>query len=305
MTESEQVFLLILIVNTLVAIGYLVCCMVRYGRKAPRRKEYWIKTVVMLICPLVGPAFFLFVWLVYYLLFHQDVDLEDVVFSKERVETHLKADEEREGNMVSIEEALVICDKDNLRALVMNVVRGDVEKSLASIALALNSEDSETSHYAATVLRDVLNEFREQVQELYIAMNRREKGWEEYARLLIEYMHNILEQKVFQETEQDEFIDMMEQACLMLYEQMYYRLKPGYIQWLCDLLLGARKYDHIQRWCDRSRELYPNELSTYVCYLKYYFTVEKKKEFFEELDRLKQSDIVIDRETLELIRTFA
>ena len=91
MTRSEQVFLLILILNTMVAIGYLIRCMVRNGWKAPRRKEYWIKTIVMIICPLVGPAFFFAVWFVYYLLFHQDVDLEDVVFSKERVETHLKS----------------------------------------------------------------------------------------------------------------------------------------------------------------------------------------------------------------------
>lgn len=305
MTGAEQVFVLILILNTLTAIGYFICCNVRYGWNAPRRKECWMKTIIMLLCPLIGPLFFLFVWFCYYLLFHQDVDLEDVVFSKERVETHLMADEELEGNMVPIEEALVVCDKDNLRSLMMNVVRGDVEKSLSSIALALNSEDSETSHYAATVLRDALNEFRQQVQELYIAMNRKEQGWDDYACILVEYMQKILSQGVFQENEQEEFIDQMEQACLLLYEQMYYRLKPTYIQWLCDLLLGVRRYDHMQKWCERSRDLYPNELSTYVCYLKYYFTVEKKKEFFEELDRLKHSDIVIDRETLELIRTFS
>lgn len=304
MTRSEQVFLLILILNTMVAIGYLICCTIRNGWKAPRRKEYWIKTIVMIICPLVGPVFFFAVWFVYYLLFHQNVDLEDVVFSKERVETHLKADEEQEGNMVPIEEALVVCDKDNLRTLVMNVVRGDVEKSLSSIALALNSEDSETAHYAATVLRDVLNDFRGQVQELHIAINRKEKGWDDYACILIEYMHSILSQDVFQEAEQTEFIAIMEEACLLLYEQMYYRLKPVYIQWLCDLLLGVREYERMRKWCERSRDLYPDELSTYVCYLKYYFTVEKKKEFFEELDRLKKSNIVIDRETLELIRTF-
>lgn len=305
MTGAEQVFVLILILNTLTAIGYFICCSVRYGWNAPQSKECWMKTIIMLLCPLIGPLFFLFVWFCYYLLFHQDVDLEDVVFSKERVETHLMADEEQEGNMVPIEEALVVCDKDNLRSLMMNVIRGDVEKSLSSIALALNSEDSETSHYAATVLRDALNEFRQQVQELYIAMKRKEQGWDDYACILVEYMQKILSQGVFQENEQEEFIDQMEQACLLLYEQMYYRLKPTYIQWLCDLLLGVRKYDHMKKWCERSRELYPNELSTYVCYLKYYFTVEKKKEFFEELDRLKHSDIVIDRETLELIRTFS
>ena len=142
MTRSEQVFLLILILNTMVAIGYLICCMVRNGWKAPRRKEYWIKTIVMIICPLVGPAFFFAVWFVYYLLFHQNVDLEDVVFSKERVETHLKADEEQEGNMVPIEEALVVCDKDNLRTLVMNVGAFYVSLLLKRRHITVGTQDS-------------------------------------------------------------------------------------------------------------------------------------------------------------------
>ena len=56
---------------------------------------------------------------------------------------------------------------------------------------------------------------------------------------------------------------------------------------------------------DKSRELYPAELSTYTCYLKLYFTEGNKKHFFDELEKLKNSDIVIDRETLELIRIFS
>ena len=50
--------------------------------------------------------------------FRQEVDLEDVIFSKERIKTHLKADEERERNMVPIEEALAVSDRKNLRMLV-------------------------------------------------------------------------------------------------------------------------------------------------------------------------------------------
>ena len=47
----------------------------------------------------------------------------------------------------------------------LNVIRGDLQDSLESIALALNSSDSETSHYAASVLRDELNDFRVNVQK--------------------------------------------------------------------------------------------------------------------------------------------
>ena len=39
--------------------------------------------------------------------------------------------------------------------------------------------------------------------------------------------------------------------------------------------------------------------------VKLYFTEGNKKHFFDELEKLKNSDIVIDRETLELIRIFS
>lgn len=61
--------------------------------------------------------------------------------------------------MAPLEESLAVSDKRNMRMLMLNVIRGDMQKSLESITMALNSEDSETSHYAASVLRDELNDF--------------------------------------------------------------------------------------------------------------------------------------------------
>ncbi|MCI6203241.1 MAG: hypothetical protein MR663_04900 [Lachnospiraceae bacterium] len=305
MSISEQAFIVVLILNTLVAVIYGIWNFIQCRIREKSVKEYMIRMVIMLMCPVVGPMFFAVIKLIGVLFFRQNVDLADVIFSKERVTTYLHADEEQESNVVPIEEALVICDKGNLRNLMMNVVRGDVEESLASIALALNSDDSETSHYAATVLRDVLNDFRAHTQELFIVMNRNEKDSCEYACLLIEYMNGVLKQEVFQEAEQRSFVDMMEKACDYLYERDWRRLTPQYIGWLCDLFLKIQSYDKMKLWSDRGRDMYPDELIIYVCYLKYYFTVGKKKQFFEELDRLKQSDIVIDKETLELIRTFS
>lgn len=305
MSISEQAFIVVLILNTLVAVIYGIWNFIQCRIREKSVKEYMIRMVIMLMCPVVGPMFFAVIKLIGVLFFRQNVDLADVIFSKERVTTYLHADEEQESNVVPIEEALVICDKENLRNLMMNVVRGEVEESLASIALALNSDDSETSHYAATVLRDVLNDFRAHTQELFIVMNRNEKDSCEYACLLIEYMNGVLKQEVFQEAEQRSFVDMMEKACDYLYERDWRRLTPQYIGWLCNLFLKIQSYDKMKLWSDRGRDMYPDELIIYVCYLKYYFTVGKKKQFFEELDRLKQSDIVIDKETLELIRTFS
>ena len=193
MTVTEKRFCIVLLINMAVAIFYVVWSSL--GRREGKKTDILMKGIVMFLCPVVGPLFF-FAGLVFNkVFFRQNVDLEDVIFSKERVKTHLRADEEREGNLVPIEEALAISDKDSLRTLVMNVVRGDVQNSLASISLALNSEDTETSHYAATVLRDALNDFRKRSQELYLQMKQDGCDAAEAACILIEYMYGVLIQE--------------------------------------------------------------------------------------------------------------
>ena len=132
-----------------------------------------------------------------------------IIFSKERVKTHAKADEERERNLVPLEEALAVSDKKNLRMLMLNVIRGDLQDSLESIALALNSSDSETSHYAASVLRDELNDFRVNVQKIYTDMKEEKEEQTDAETMLIDYMKRILCQKVFTEIEQAKFVQMM------------------------------------------------------------------------------------------------
>ena len=92
------------------------------------RRAFFIRFIVMVLCPVVGPAFFLCSYLIYKTVFRQAVDLEDVIFSKERVQTHLKADEERERNMAPLEESLAVSDKRNMRMLMLNVIRGDMQK---------------------------------------------------------------------------------------------------------------------------------------------------------------------------------
>ena len=76
------------------------------------RRTYLISRNCMVLCPIVGSTFsFSESILIYMTIFRQEVDLDDVIFSKERVKTNVKADEERERNLVPIEEALAVSDK--------------------------------------------------------------------------------------------------------------------------------------------------------------------------------------------------
>lgn len=68
---------------------------------------------------------------------------------------------------------------------------------------------------------------------------------------------------------------------------------------------GFKKIPETEKWCMRLARQHGNALAAYTCRLKLYFTMGEKEKFFEVLQELKESDIIIDNETLELIRIFS
>ena len=90
MNALPQWFAYFLIGNCLVVLGYALLNLLWPGEK---NRSWEIRAAVMLLCPGVGACFFLVSWLMYRLVFRTPVDLSDVVFSKERVESVTKSNE--------------------------------------------------------------------------------------------------------------------------------------------------------------------------------------------------------------------
>lgn len=396
----------ILIVNTLVVLAYWIW---NHFREKGKRGGYRLRCITMLLCPIVGVCYFFFGWLYFRLFFREPVDLDDVIFSKDRVKTNLKADENAERNFVPLEEAIAVTDKDNTRFLMMEVVRRDISNSLTTIALALRSEDSEVSHYAASVLSETLGVFRVNVQKLYQHVTELEKdvaahdrehspvrtpagmraaratGKEvpkesekeadreivvdeeeeetprdfsdavreaekpgEYAefyreedirertlreaykqgliardgipdeesasveqkleeeigdaRELMDSLYRVLRQKVFSALEQQTYSDMMEEMAELIDRRDV--LQPYELESIALQRMDAGDYSTSEKWCERSLELYPQSLVGYTCKLKLYFSTDDQTSFFNTLNALKQSNITLDHETLEMVRVF-
>ncbi len=296
-----NLFLLLLLVNTLLVFFYLLWKLLH--RQANRR-NCLNRSVVMLLCPAVGPCFFFCAYLFYRLFFSAPVDLEDVVFSKVRARMFIHAEEERERNLAPLEEAIEVADKEELRNLMMNVVRGDIRNSLSSIALAMNSEDTETAHYAASVLQDTLNDFRMNVQKQYALVLEKGEDWYRCADALIEYMNHVLRQKVFTDLEQTDYVRKLEEVCELLFTEEPEHMNSGHFEAVSLRLLEIEDFKASERWCERAAARYPNTLSTWSCLLKLYFASGQRQRFFQAMEELKSSSVVIDRDTLELIRVF-
>jgi hypothetical protein len=312
-TGAEISLFWVIAANTAIALSVIIWGVLllpgldklRHIDRPKKRLQYVFRGMVIFMCPLLGILFFASSEAFRKLFFRKEVDLAGVVFSKEHVETMMKADEERGRNLAPLEETMAVSDKDSLRGLMMNVIRGDTQKSLAAIALALNSQDSETAHYAASVLRDELNGFRMQVQKLFKEIKSEDDNQVACCVILVEYMNDVLAQKVFADVEQHNFVMQMEETCDILYHKDPEKMESNYYEWICMRLMEIKAYEMMEKWAKRGMEEYPDELSSYTCMLKLYYSTQNQEMFFQVLNALKKSPIVLDNSTLDLIRVFS
>ena len=245
MSQRMRYFILLMLINLVVVVIYLIF---EHLRRKEKYASIWMKAGMMLLCPVVGPLFLLGSFLLYKLFASQGMDLSDVVFSKERTDTLQRPDEDVEKNMVALEEALEVSDKKSLRTLMMNVIRGDYKHSLSAIALALNSEDSETAHYAASVLQEVLNDFRTGVHERYRLCLVEDEKQAENCIHLIEYMNPIIEQKVLTDLEQHSMAERMDEVLEKAWILDSQKISSTMYEKICQSLLDVKEYETCGKW---------------------------------------------------------
>ena len=304
MTRSGIIFCIMLILNTLIAVGYLLWYLI-FKKDTDNRRQYVMHTVIMLLCPVVGILYFFLAFLKYHFVKLGERDLTDVEFSKKRHIPRVKADEERERNIVAVEEAILVSDQEKKRANMLNVLLGETEESYSAIALALDSDDSEVAHYAASFLQSKMDTFREKVrktQQKIAESDIQEEECQEQVLELIRYMNHMLKQKVFTRVEQVDFVAQMEQLCEILFQNARNKMTQKCYESIMGRMMELQDYEKAELWGDRFREQYPDLLASYTLRLKLYFETKEKDKFFEVLDQLRASPVVVDNKTLELIR---
>lgn len=323
MTSAEKRFLWVVLLNLLASGCYLLSGLLRSRKTAAQNhrgahaaarharipqavsaKPYLLKAMVMLLCPVIGPLYFLAGYLVQRLLFYKQVDLSARLFSKTKADLIPKPDEERAKELAPFEEALAVSDKQRLRALTLHILRREVTDSADMLAKALNSTDPETAHYAASALQEVLNDFRLTMQKMTEQLGQEAGNDTGIERRIIDYAERVLKQRVFTEPEQIKYTRMMERAAEAFYRKKPEQLQPEQYEKVCLCLLECRMYPEMERWCCRFAEQYPEHPAAYTCRLKLYFSAGERERFFAVLEELKRAQVQPDRDTLELVRVF-
>ncbi|NLL75922.1 MAG: hypothetical protein GX235_01540 [Clostridiales bacterium] len=292
--------IVICILNVLVAFGVFVwACFQKKGRRSTGFLAAWF----IFIVPFLGLLYLLLGYLISFLNRKKAVDMSDVSFSQEREKLVLPPDQETELNYVPIQDAMEVSDTLSLRRLILDALRNDAKRTVASIAVAMNSRDTETSHYAASVILDALSEFRSTAQNM-IEHTQKLPEDVEMNLLTFNYIHDVLKMKIMTNMEQEAYIYTLDNVAENLFTHNLWYMTATHYLWMTDWFLSLKDYNMADKWVSRASKYRPYVLDTFKARLHLYYNQHNQPAFFECLNELRESDVKADEEILNLFRLY-
>lgn len=290
--------LLILIVNSLVSITVFILAFF-----SKNRSRMFILSWFIFIVPLIGGLYILLGLLFNYLTKKRNVDLSEVSFSREGEKLILPPNKEAEMNYVPIYDAIAVSHRASLRNLLLNTMLSNAKSKISSIAVAINSDDTESSHYAASMIMDLLSDLRRDAQNMIEIVKRLPEDVE-MNLITFEFIYDFISLNIMSAVEQEAFVYTLDDLGENLFKyNLWYMTASHYLK-LTDLFIYIKDYQRAEKWCQRADKYRPNMLDTYKAKLHLFFNQHNYNAFFQCLKSLKNSDISIDKEIIDLIRTY-
>ena len=296
---SEQIVLLILLVNVLVSLVVFIWDVVR-----KKGNFAFVHLFVMLFCPLIGPMCFLGAH-IFEMIFSKKGELayEDIGFDTARHVKKIKGNFLEEIDIVPLEEAFEVSDKGDRRKALLNTLKKDYQRNIATVQQGLNNEDSETSHYVATVILAATTEYLNTLQKLRLKYEKNENQ-PQAAREYLDGLSQYLQSGIMDAVDKLKYSAVFVEVLDWLYWNHPDSVEQSDFVYVLELLIEAENFDLAAVWSTRAMERYPNEDQIYYLLMKIYYASGHYDKFKEILENIMKSDINISNETLQTIRFF-
>lgn len=294
--SGDMIVWLVLIVNFLAAIAYMIVMYLK-----TKMRFVFVRGAIMILCPVTAPCCYFFSYILGILSREEEVDYTNLSMDKTKKEFEQEVDKETEMKMLPIEEVLTVSTSKDRREAVINLLKTDVSDSLGLIRKAVDNEDPETVHYAASALTDIFSKFTAEVnrlQAVYDADRTNREINEEYI---------------------DTVLRILGSGALMgVEEMMYLYIYTGLVENLmkhhpaaitseqCAMMVTALykegKSEEAEKWAEFALEKWPDMEQSYlsVLYMKYH--LGKEEEFYQCLKELGGSSLPLSRKGLDIMR---
>lgn len=294
-------FMLLLLFNMMIAVIVFF-----WHVKKRQKKKGLIVSLFFVLVPIVGAGLFLAARITNGVVLlisrkEHEVNERELSFSKKRQKELLNPDVEQGINKVSVEEALLMSDRVNKRQVFIDLLKtDDYDNSMGLIKDAVENEDTEIAHFAAAFVTDAQARYKEKEQEFYQKVKESNREFKmEYCL----YMFSMLEHDIFSVPERKVYLSHLDEVL----KQMRGEEKgiPGEMAARMAQLCSGMGEEREAEWIEIASEYSMSHLDAFKVCLKYYYEMQKKEEFFDLLQRVKESSLALDNEALEWIRFFA
>lgn len=205
---------------------------------------------------------------------------------------------EKELNIIPVEDAMAVCSNNEKRKLLLEQLKKDIYTNYKGLMAASSDTDSESAHYVASAKMEVYRYNRAKVNESLEKYNKNQENLS-YVYELMDHIVDFIESELLSEGEcntyKRKYCDIFESALVTKerFDIFYYE---KYLSYLVDL----KQYEKAAAWWKNLSETYKNEKS-YIDVLNMYYKCREKEKFYQTLEDLCASDLILSAEGLKLV----
>lgn len=281
----------------LVVINLLISLFIYLLSSLLKLKEKTCLAIMSIIMPMIGAVVAIF-----YLLFKKIVEDR----SRETMEAMIYKDEENllknysDSNIaiIPIKDALVLNEKSVKRRLIIHAIKDNPQEYVIAAKKALNDNDTETSHYAASALSHLASKLPEAVREgedNYLRTGKDVEAGFRYYKALKDYIDSKIDDNSLMKEYEEKYL-------LLLKELIEKDSVECYYNDLIDLLIKRKSYSEAEKYIFIFKNKYRKLDAPYIAALKLAYHKRDFNNLKNELNTLRKSDIHIQGENLKLMR---
>ncbi len=283
-------------------INFLIGLFILLLMKIFRVKNAYTNFLLIIAIPFLGIIYILFIYL--FKAFIKSDNGNYLIDKENEYDRNIsllirEAELKNKKDLIPIEDALNLNDHSIKRNLVIEMLKEDSYKYLEFLLKALKDEDSETSHYAATAITQLKSKLTVAIQDMEVEYYKNSKNKEvskEYIKALKECIDSNL-------------IDKKERTRLTysykLALENYIRDiedDENYLNELIKIYIDIKNYDKAIIYSYKYMKKFVQSYKPYMFLLEVYYTLNDKKNFEKVIKSLRESDIKLDKEGLDILR---
>ena len=209
------------------------------------------------------------------------------------------AELEHKKDLIPAEEALILNNNSIKRDLIKDVLKKDTYKYRNVLLNALMDEDTETSHYAATAITQMKGKLTILMQKFEADYEKNPKCQENadmFLKVIKDYIEsNFIDSKGCNKLK-NIYIKVLEQ-----YKQNF-KFTSYQFEELIKIYINLKEYKSALECTNEFKEQFKDDIRPYTLLLEIYYCLKDKKNFNNIILEIRESNLILDSQSLDLLR---